>query len=162
MKHLRGTFTLTFLLAMQEYFHQFSCSLKTFKMLTLHICGYFLCAYHVYLGIGKATALGLAKKGPRLILGCLNLKKGNAVAEDIKRASGNGNVVVKHLDLASLKSVRKCAEEILREEDRLDVLINNAGILGKFYSEESFCDLKCHFLTILLFLCKLRLRSHHV
>jgi len=44
--------------------------------------------------------------------------------------SGNDNVIVYELNLASLKSVRKFAEEILKNESRLDVLINNAGCAG--------------------------------
>ena len=47
--------------------------------------------------------------------------------DDIIAESGNDNVVVRQLDLASLKSVRKFAAEILKSEKRLDVLINNAG-----------------------------------
>lgn len=48
-------------------------------------------------------------------------------ADDIVRESGNKDVIVRHLDLASLKSVRKFAADILESEKRLDVLINNAG-----------------------------------
>ncbi|XP_072025796.1 retinol dehydrogenase 13-like [Amphiura filiformis] len=81
-------------------------------------------------GIGEATALGLAKKGARVILGCRNVEKANAVKEYIQGVSGNKSVIVKHLDLASLKSIRRCAEEIINEEERLDVLINNAGLMS--------------------------------
>ncbi len=48
-------------------------------------------------------------------------------ADEIIKESGNENVVVRHLDLASLKSVRQFASEIVKCEPRLDVLINNAG-----------------------------------
>lgn len=48
-------------------------------------------------------------------------------SDDIIRESGNENVVVHHLDLASLKSVRKFASEIVTCEPRLDILITNAG-----------------------------------
>ena len=58
-------------------------------------------------------------------------EKAEAAKNYIRRESGNSNVVVKYVNLASLKSVRKCAVEILQEEERLDVIINNAGILGK-------------------------------
>jgi len=50
--------------------------------------------------------------------------------DEIVRESGNCNVVVYELNLASLKSVRKFADEILKNELRLDVLINNAGCAG--------------------------------
>lgn len=51
----------------------------------------------------------------------------NFVTDDIIQESGNKNVVVRQLDLASLKSVRRFAADILKSELRLDVLINNAG-----------------------------------
>jgi retinol dehydrogenase-12 len=50
-------------------------------------------------------------------------------ADDIIRESGNNNVVVNQLDLASLASVRQFASEIMENEPRLDILINNAGIV---------------------------------
>jgi len=78
-------------------------------------------------GIGKETALELAHRGARVILACRNIKKADSVKEMIVKESGNENVVVRELDLASLSSVRKFAAEILKSESRLDVLINNAG-----------------------------------
>ena len=48
-------------------------------------------------------------------------------AKDIRNESGNDLVEVAQLDLASLKSVRKCAENLLEKEDKIDYLINNAG-----------------------------------
>ena len=59
-------------------------------------------------------------------------------AKDIRNESGNDLVEVAQLDLASLKSVRKCAENLLEKEDKIDYLINNAG---KFYY--AFLD-NCH------------------
>uniref|UniRef100_A0A8C8DGX6 Retinol dehydrogenase 11 n=1 Tax=Oncorhynchus tshawytscha TaxID=74940 RepID=A0A8C8DGX6_ONCTS len=67
-------------------------------------------------GIGKMTALDLARRGAR------------AALADIKRESGSNEVVLMHLDLGSLKSVRSFAETFLKTERRLDLLINNAGI----------------------------------
>lgn len=57
------------------------------------------------------------------------MDRANKAAEDIKERSGNSNVIVKKLDLASLQSVRQLAKDILASEERLDVLINNAGTL---------------------------------
>lgn len=48
-------------------------------------------------------------------------------AKDIRDVSGSQLVEVAQLDLASLKSVRKCAENLLEKEDKIDYLINNAG-----------------------------------
>eukprot|EP00064_Thunnus_orientalis_P006324 superscaffoldBa00000654_g6340 len=78
-------------------------------------------------GIGKATALDLAKRGARVILACRNKEKAEAAAFDIRRESGNTQVVFMQLDLASFKSVRSFAETFLKTEPRLDILINNAG-----------------------------------
>ncbi|XP_046651856.1 retinol dehydrogenase 11-like [Daphnia pulicaria] len=78
-------------------------------------------------GIGKETAIDLAKRGARVILACRDTKKALAAKDDIVRESGNDNVIVRHLDLASLWSVRQFASEILKNEPRLDILINNAG-----------------------------------
>jgi retinol dehydrogenase-12 len=47
---------------------------------------------------------------------------------DIIKFTNNPNIFAKHLDLSSLKSVRDFASEILKSEDKLDILINNAGI----------------------------------
>ncbi|XP_057374716.1 retinol dehydrogenase 11-like [Daphnia carinata] len=78
-------------------------------------------------GIGKETAIDLAKRGARVILACRDIRKADAAKDDIVRESGNNDVIVRHLDLASLKSVRKFAADILDSETRVDVLINNAG-----------------------------------
>lgn len=80
-------------------------------------------------GIGKATAMDLARRNARVILACRNMDKALAAAEDIRRDTGK-EVVVKSLDLCSFKSVRKFADDIIASEDRLDVLINNAGMLS--------------------------------
>mgnify|MGYP000202218409 FL=1 len=65
--------------------------------------------------------------GARVILACRDLTRAERAADDIRKSTGNGNVVVYQLDLASLKSVRKCADEVKTKEKRLDILINNAG-----------------------------------
>ena len=65
--------------------------------------------------------------GARVILACRDLTRAERAADDIRESTGNGNVVVYQLDLASLKSVRKCADEVKYKEKRLDILINNAG-----------------------------------
>ena len=81
-------------------------------------------------GIGKETALDMAKRGARVIMACRDLKKGEAALKDIVERTGNSNVLLKHLDLASLKSVRKFAKDINMNEPELHVLINNAGLGG--------------------------------
>lgn len=78
-------------------------------------------------GIGKTAAKDLARRNARVILACRNVEKAKRVADEIISSTGNSNVVVKHLDLSSFDSVRKCAEDVLRTEEKLHVLINNAG-----------------------------------
>lgn len=57
-------------------------------------------------GIGKETALDLAKRGGKIYMACRNIKEGKIAMEDIKNKSGNGDVHLMHLDLSSLDSVR--------------------------------------------------------
>lgn len=64
-----------------------------------------------------------------MILACRDMTTARIAADEIWQKSGNGNVVVKKLDLASLQSVRDFAKDIQENEERLDILINNAGIL---------------------------------
>lgn len=79
-------------------------------------------------GLGKETALELAKRQARVILACRSFEKGQQAAEEIRSKVKGAEVVVKSLDLSSLESVRVFADEILKEEARLDILINNAGL----------------------------------
>ena len=79
-------------------------------------------------GIGKETALDLSRRGARVLMACRNIEAANETAEKI-RSSTKGEVQVYKLDLASLASVRDCATEIKNNEERLDVLINNAGVM---------------------------------
>ncbi|XP_063060927.1 dehydrogenase/reductase SDR family member 13a.3 [Engraulis encrasicolus] len=89
-------------------------------------------------GIGKTTAMELAKRGARVILSCRNQQKAEAAAYDIRRESGNNEVLCMQLDLASLKSVRTFAETFLKTEPRLDLLINNAGVMATGQTEDGF------------------------
>ena len=82
-------------------------------------------------GIGFETALGLAGQNARVILACRNEKKAVASCKKITDETGNKNVIYKNLDLCSFKSIHKFASEIKAEESNVDVLINNAGVLGK-------------------------------
>ena len=64
-------------------------------------------------GIGKETVLDLAKRGARIIMCCRDLKKAEVAKQDIKNETGNDKIEVLHLDLSSLKSVRKCANALV-------------------------------------------------
>lgn len=78
-------------------------------------------------GIGKETALALARLGADVILTARDDDKGARAAEHINRESGGTPVEYRLLDLASLASVRRFADDFLTAHDRLHVLVNNAG-----------------------------------
>ncbi|HME91489.1 MAG TPA: SDR family oxidoreductase [Myxococcaceae bacterium] len=79
-------------------------------------------------GIGKATALALARAGANLLLICRDSARGEAAAEEIREQSDNPLVNVLLAELASLDSIREVSRAIHARCSRLDVLINNAGI----------------------------------
>lgn len=75
-------------------------------------------------------ALDLARRNARTILACRSQERGQAAVEEIRAATGNPAVLLRLLDTSSLASVRAFAQAVLREEKRLDVLVNNAGLTG--------------------------------
>src|SRR5713101_7920780 len=79
-------------------------------------------------GIGKETALGLAKLGARVVIVSRDNEKGEAAVSEIKRKSGNENVDLLVADLSSIESVRELARRFLEKYSKLHVLVNNAGI----------------------------------
>ncbi|TRY62657.1 hypothetical protein TCAL_07957 [Tigriopus californicus] len=85
-------------------------------------------------GIGKETALDLSQRGAKVVMACRNLELAHKAADDIRQAT-QGNVVVYQCDLANLKSVRRFAQEVNEKEERIDVLINNAGVMMCPYSK---------------------------
>ena len=86
-------------------------------------------------GIGKDTAVDLARRGARVILACRSAEKGEEAVVEVRARSGNDKVVFRRLDLASLESVRQFASSILEEEPTIDILINNAGVMACPYSK---------------------------
>jgi retinol dehydrogenase-14 len=79
-------------------------------------------------GIGRATALGLAKLGATVVMVCRDLQRGRAAQRSIKSASGNDAVELIIADLASQAAIRRLAADYSRTHTRLDVLVNNAGV----------------------------------
>src|SRR5580698_7057762 len=79
-------------------------------------------------GIGKATALALARQGAKLLILARNQAKGQAALVEVRAASptGDGQLIV--ADFASLTDVRRAAAEVRSQTKRLDVLVNNAGV----------------------------------
>ena len=79
-------------------------------------------------GIGKETAVGLAKLGATTVIVSRNLEKGEAAVIEIKSRSGSQDVDILQGDLSSRDSVRELADDFRRRYKRLHVLINNAGV----------------------------------
>jgi NAD(P)-dependent dehydrogenase (short-subunit alcohol dehydrogenase family) len=82
-------------------------------------------------GIGKITALELAKQNARVILACRSKEKTERVLEEIRREVPNAQVEYIHLDLGDQTSVRSCAKELLDRNTPIHGLINNAGLAGQ-------------------------------
>ena len=78
-------------------------------------------------GLGMKVALDMAARGAKILLHGRDRLKGEAAMRAILNATGNGNLVYYNADLSSLDAVRRLAEEILHDQDRLDVLVNNAA-----------------------------------
>ncbi|KAM4533897.1 retinol dehydrogenase 12, like [Odontesthes bonariensis] len=80
-------------------------------------------------GIGKETAIDLAKRGAKVIIACRDMEKAQAAVKEIMESSGSNNVLCMKLDLSDSKSIREFAEAINRDEPKLNILINNAGVM---------------------------------
>jgi NAD(P)-dependent dehydrogenase (short-subunit alcohol dehydrogenase family) len=79
-------------------------------------------------GVGKLVALRLARAGARTLLHGRDQKKGEAVLREIHDDTGNDKLEYFRADFSSLEEVRRMAEDVLAKHDRLELLINNAGI----------------------------------
>jgi NAD(P)-dependent dehydrogenase (short-subunit alcohol dehydrogenase family) len=80
-------------------------------------------------GIGKVTALELARMGATVIVVARDPARGQATVDEIGRATGSSQVSTMLCDFASQASIRRLAEEYRRTHDRLHVLVNNAGVI---------------------------------
>ena len=81
-------------------------------------------------GIGRATALALAKMGANLSLLVRDRALGEKVIEEIRATGAKGKIDLFVADLSSMKDIRRVAEEYKSKHDRLDVLLNNAGAIN--------------------------------
>ncbi|MCV7199112.1 SDR family NAD(P)-dependent oxidoreductase [Mycobacterium angelicum] len=80
-------------------------------------------------GLGFETAAALAAHGARVVLAVRNLEKGKQAAARIAAATPGAEVELQELDLSSLESVRAAAAQLRADHDRIDLLINNAGVM---------------------------------
>ncbi len=86
-------------------------------------------------GIGKETALGLAKMNASIVIVCRNENAGRATVKEIAKESGNNAIELISADLLLQEQVRRVVKEFRATHSRLDVLINNAGTNFPSYAE---------------------------
>src|SRR5437763_7069411 len=84
-------------------------------------------------GIGLCTALGLARAGMRVVMAGRDRGRTEAARRLVSERSGSDRVDIALADFSRLGDVRRLADEILAEHDRLDVLVNNAGLFSPHY-----------------------------
>ena len=111
-------------------------------------------------GIGKVTAEQLAARGAKIWLACRSEDKTMPVVESIRQSGGKADFLP--LDLGDLASVRRSAEQFLRTDESLHILINNAGLAGSRGITKDGFELAFgtnhlgHFLFTMLLLPRLR------
>ena len=81
-------------------------------------------------GLGEETARSIASHGAAVTMAVRDLDRGGAAVERIRTTVPAADLEVRELELASLASVRACAAGFLADHDRLDVLVNNAGVMA--------------------------------
>ncbi|MDE0882598.1 MAG: oxidoreductase [Myxococcota bacterium] len=80
-------------------------------------------------GIGEPTARELGRAGAKVIIACRSAEKAEAALARLRAEVPGGEFHFTPLDLADLSSVRACAQKVSQEHERLDLLINNAGVM---------------------------------
>lgn len=81
-------------------------------------------------GMGLASTIELAKRGYEVIMGCRNEERGQKALQEARDKSGSDQISLMKCDLGSLKHIREFAEQFNQKYDRLDVLLNNAGVVN--------------------------------
>lgn len=122
-----GMFALLILILLKlgkKYFNGPMCSIQ--KDLT----GQVVIITGANAGIGKETARALARMGATTILACRDEKKTVQVVEELKTQTKNSNIEFIRLDLSDLKSIQQFAKEFKAKYSKLNILINNAGVMA--------------------------------
>lgn len=86
-------------------------------------------------GLGKQAAKVFAGKGATVVMAVRNTQKGDKVVQEIKQTHPNASIDVRKLDLSSLKSIQAFSESFNSDYNRLDILINNAGVMACPFSK---------------------------
>jgi len=82
-------------------------------------------------GIGKETAIKMAELGYEVIMLARDCDKSRLALEEIKKRSASNDVRLYYVDLASQQSIRDVVKRIENDVDRIDVLVNNAGVFRR-------------------------------
>lgn len=80
-------------------------------------------------GMGKATSIALAKTGATVVMLCRSRLRGEEALQEVRTISGNNSVDMLICDLGSFDSIENCCSELKSKYKRLDVLVNNAGVI---------------------------------
>lgn len=86
-------------------------------------------------GLGYETSLALARKGAHVVMACRSRERGETAVAQIRRQVPDASLELMLLDLADLTSIRQFTGEFQANHDRLDVLINNAGVMAIPYRQ---------------------------
>lgn len=91
-------------------------------------------------GMGKATSVELAKTGATVIMLCRNKSKGEEAVREVRDLTGNSSVELMVCNLGSLKSIEDFCTQFKKKYQRLDVLVNNAGVilLGRHETSDGY------------------------
>ena len=88
-----------------------------------------------YSGLGRETARAMAAKGAHVIIAGRDMDKAEAAAAEIREETGNDRVETIRCDLGSQAQLKECGEQARERFDRIDLLINNAGVMACPYAE---------------------------
>lgn len=80
-------------------------------------------------GMGKATVAAIADQGYKVVMLCRNKERGEEALEDLMEKSGR-DIQLMLCDLGDMDKIRSCADEIKMQYSRVDVLVNNAGVIS--------------------------------
>jgi len=86
-------------------------------------------------GLGYETARALARKGAKVVIAARDTLRGKDTADKLEKEYPGADVAVMKLDLADLQSVRKFSDDFSKRYARLDLLINNAGVMAPPYGK---------------------------
>src|SRR5438552_785601 len=86
-------------------------------------------------GVGYESAIAFAQKGARVVMACRSMDKAESARRELLKRAPGAVVDILPLDLSSLKSVRAFAATFNANYDRLDILMNNAGIMTPPYGK---------------------------